>query len=191
MAAAMALMADIMIHDPLPGPAGADDDLDWFLVQLKPNARVRATRNLERQGFAVFCPMVQETHRSGDRFKSDLRALFPGYLFTAFSRANPQWRKVNSSYGVARLVQFDSTGPRPVPKGLIEELRRRCDDSGLMQPPRDELSPGDKVRARSGPFSDFVAEVTSIAPDRRVWVLFDMMGQKTKVGMPADKFERL
>lgn len=190
MAAAMDHTAAIMMSDMLQPEPGCSDDVQWFLAQLKPNARVKATQNLERQGFAVFCPMVQETARSGDRFKSGPRALFPGYLFTAFSRENPQWRKVNSTYGVARLVQFNDAGPRPVPRGLIEELARRCDDSGLIQVPQDTFAPGDKVRPRTGPFTDFVAQVERIEPDRRVWLLFDMLGQKTRVQIPAENLER-
>ena len=39
----------------------------------------------------------------------------------------------------------------------------------------------------SGPFSKFVAEVEAIAPDRRVFVLMELMGGQTRVAVKADK----
>ena len=39
----------------------------------------------------------------------------------------------------------------------------------------------------TGPFADFVAEVENIAPDRRVWVLMEIMGGKTRVAVGADQ----
>ena len=38
-----------------------------------------------------------------------------------------------------------------------------------------------------GPFANFVAEVEKIAPDRRVWVLMEIMGAQTRVAVGADQ----
>jgi transcriptional antiterminator RfaH len=43
------------------------------------------------------------------------------------------------------------------------------------------------VRITTGPFADFVAEVEKIAPDRRVWVLMELMGSETRVAVKADQ----
>jgi transcriptional antiterminator RfaH len=43
------------------------------------------------------------------------------------------------------------------------------------------------VALTTGPFADFVAEVENIAPDRRVWVLMEIMGGKTRVAVGADQ----
>jgi transcriptional antiterminator RfaH len=34
-----------------------------------------------------------------------------------------------------------------------------------------------------GPFADFVATIESITPDRRVWVLMEIMGGATRVAV--------
>jgi len=49
------------------------------------------------------------------------------------------------------------------------------------------LKLGDQVALNTGPFANFVAEVEKIAPDRRVWVLMDIMGGKTRVAVGADQ----
>ena len=48
------------------------------------------------------------------------------------------------------------------------------------------LKPGDQVRLTSGPFADFVGTIESIAPERRVWVLIEIMGGQTRVAVAAD-----
>ncbi len=37
-----------------------------------------------------------------------------------------------------------------------------------------------------GPFTDFVARIESIAPDRRVYVLMELMGAPTRVAVSAE-----
>ena len=49
------------------------------------------------------------------------------------------------------------------------------------------LQPGDQVALTKGPFANFVAEVEMIAPDRRVWVLMEIMGAQTRVAVGADQ----
>ena len=43
------------------------------------------------------------------------------------------------------------------------------------------------IRANSkGPFTGFVATIETIAPDRRVWVLIEIMGGQTRVAVSAE-----
>jgi transcriptional antiterminator RfaH len=62
----------------------------------------------------------------------------------------------------------------------------RCDAKGKLLPPK-LLKPGDHVTLTKGPFANFVAEVEKIAPDRRVWVLMEIMGGQTRVAVGADQ----
>lgn len=62
---------------------------------------------------------------------------------------------------------------------------RRCDGDGKLLPPR-HFSPGDWVVLSGGPFTDFVATIESVSPDRRVYVLIEMMGAQTRVASEAE-----
>ena len=73
-----------------------------------------------------------------------------------------------------------------MPADIVRQLRARCDASGLLLPPK-VLQPGDQVCLTSGPFANFVAEIESIVPDRRVWVLMDLMGGRTRVAVAAEQ----
>lgn len=160
----------------------------WYLAQLRPNSLRIAERNLHRQGFDLFCPVQTETRKVGAQFRTTESPMFPGYLFIRFDPALPGWRAINSTYGVSRLVGFGGY-PAPVPASLVAALRLRCDEIGRIRPPAD-LQPGDAIRVVAGPFADFVTTIESIAPDRRIWILLDIMGRTTRVAIPMEGVQR-
>ncbi len=167
---------------------GTRPGFEWYLAQLKPNSLAVARRNLTRQGFQIFAPLRLETRRVGSRFRTGPHPLFPGYLFIALDPAESRWRAVNSTLGVTRLVNFGSM-PAAVPQGLVEQIALGCDADGLLLPP-DELAPGDQVLITSGPFTGVLAEVERSDPDRRIWVLIDLMGQQARVQLTRDALKR-
>lgn len=156
---------------------------DWLLAQLKPNGMRLAVRNLARQGYEVFNPLHQVTRRRNGEFVTREEQLFPDYLFVTLGESTSNWSPINGTLGVSRLVGFGGRLAK-APPSLISALRARCDAAGILSEP-STIDPGDRVQLISGPFADFVAEVHSIDPDRRVWILLDIMGRATRVGVAA------
>ena len=158
--------------------------LSWYLVQCKPNTTQIAVRNLENQSFTTFLPLQESTKRKGKKFQRQIRPLFPGYLFVQLNPAQGPWRQVNNTRGVARLVRL-STLPSVVPESIIVELLARCDEQGVLRQAREsqnnQLRSGEQVEVTQGPFSGIVATVTNVEPNDRIYILFDIMGQKTKL----------
>lgn len=162
-----------------------DTGTSWFLAQLKPNCANIANKNLKRQGFKTFLPLEEETRQRNGKFITALRPLFPGYMFVSLDVTRGLWRSVNSTYGITRLVSFGKE-PAPVPLDLVSQIMLRCDTDGKLLPPK-LLKPGDRVAVNTGPFANFAAEVEKISLDRRVWVLMEIMGGKTRVEIGAEK----
>ena len=96
----------------------------WYLAQLKPNGFSKARLNLRRQNFETFMPLCRVTTRHAHKFKETLKPIFPGYLFVRFGADRSDWRKINSTLGVARLISFESSKPAFVPEKLIAGLKR-------------------------------------------------------------------
>ena len=159
----------------------------WYLIQFKLNAHRLAQRNLKRQGFEVFLPMQEITRRKASRFVTQLRPLFPGYMFVGVDSRSAPWRTINSTIGVSRLVSFDGT-PKPLPLPLISSLMLRCDTSGTLLPPKT-LNVGDTVDVLSGPFANFVATVEKVDAKQRVWLLMEFMGQGARVNVTVDQVQ--
>lgn len=157
---------------------------NWYLAQTKPNAHRIATRNLLRQGCQVFMPMVKHTRRTGNRFINKLSPLFPGYLFVGLGTdKRPSWRSINSTIGVSRVISYDAQY-RPLPLSLIDELRIYCDTDDIFQP-KNQIISGDTVKIQKGPFAEFFATVDRLEPNARIWVLIELLGQKSQISVKA------
>lgn len=156
-------------------------DSDWVLVQFKPNSDGVACRNLIRQGFELFLPKIEVTARASTKFVRSLKPLFPGYLFAKVDLRVGGWRAINSTYGVSRIVTTAGK-PTPVPAGLVNELKARCDDCGTVQP-EAEFDVGDTVQLRHGPFANWIGKIMSLPDQQRAWVLLDIMGGQTRVAV--------
>ena len=130
-------------------PSTEDYRTKWFLAQFKPNSHKIAERNLTRQGFWTFITMQEEVRPARGEFRSQMRPLFPGYVFVALDLLGGGWRAVNSTYGLTRLMSLGKK-PTPVPLGSMSEMMLRCDREGKLLPP-NLLKPGDEVmlKARS------------------------------------------
>lgn len=160
-------------------------NVDWYLVQFKPNSYRIAERNLQRQGFQTFLPMQKMTRRTSNKFVEELRPLFPGYFFVGCQSSDRPWRKINSTMGVSRLVSFGNQ-PSQVSHELVSSLQKRCDDRGELIP-FENFVLGSEVTVTSGPFAQFVATVEQLDADQRVWILLDLMGQKSRVKVHASQ----
>ena len=160
---------------------------DWYLIQFKTNSHYLAERNLKRQGFETFLPMQRITSRKSSRFVSDLKPLFPGYMFVKANTELAPWRKINSTIGVSRLVTFQGR-PKSLPILLVPGLMQRCDASSVLLPPKN-IRQGDIVEILTGPLSNFIATVDTIDPTQRIWILINFMGQKTRMQVTSDKLQ--
>ena len=157
---------------------------EWFILQFKSNSHNIAAKNLSRQGFEIFLPLHDTTSRRTSRFINTSKPLFPGYMFIKFDRAESEWHKINSTYGVSRLITFNSI-LKSIPKIFVDHLMKRYDLSGKLLPIK-KLEKGDQVKVLKGPFANFIATVEKYEADQRIWILMDLMGRKTKIQTPSD-----
>ena len=160
---------------------------EWFILQFKPNAHQQANKNLNQQGFETFLPLHDTTSRNASRFINANRPLFPGYMFIRFDRSESKWHKINNTYGVSRLVTFNST-LKSIPAIFVNNLMKRHDSSGKLLPIK-KLKKGDQVKILKGPFANFVASVETYEDNQRIWVLMDLMGRKSKIQTTTDSLQ--
>ena len=162
---------------------------EWFILQFKPNSHHQAIKNLTQQGFEVFLPLHDTTSRKLSRFINTSKPLFPGYMFIRFNRAEPKWHKINNTYGVSRLITFNSI-LKPIPTSFVDNLMKRYDLSGKLLPIQ-KLKKGDQVTVSTGPFANFIATVEKYEADHRIWILMDLMCRETKIQTPLDALKLL
>ena len=160
---------------------------EWFVLQFKPNSHYQATKNLNQQGFETFLPLYSSTSRKSSRFTSNRKPLFPGYMFITFDRTKSDWHKINNTYGVSKLITFN-TKLIPIPTIFIDNLMVRYDLSGKLLPIK-KLKKGDQVKVLEGPLADFIATVETYETEQRIWILMDLMGRKVKIQTSSDTMQ--
>lgn len=174
--------------DPGFGATSARWD-NWFAVQLRPNMRLIAERNLLRQGYPCFSPTRLETIRRANRYKTDARPLFPGYLFVQFDPRRPGWQAINATRGVSRIVTGPGQAPQPLPPAFIAGLQSRCDDDGRFVQDLS-LNVGDTVRVLAGPFAGMVSRIDRLEPQDRVNLLIRVMGRDVRTSVSGEDVDR-
>ena len=147
----------------------------WHVAETRPRAEVLAQANLERQGFACFCPRFRKTRRHARRVDSLLAPVFPGYIFVRFDPRRDHWSPINGTTGVRRLVGSVSGAPYPMPETVMSALFERCEGS-VIQRMVPTLWPGQQVRLSSGPFATVLATIERLDDNGRVRVLLDILG---------------
>ena len=173
-----------------PSAAMKPDPNNWFAVQLRPNMRLIAERNLTRQGFASFAPTRLETLRRRGRLKTEARPLFPGYIFVQFDPQTARWQAINATQGVSRLITDGRLNPSPMPADFISDLLARCDPNGLLQSP-EHLGSGDRVRILTGPFAGLVSRIDQMDQQERLHLLIQIMGRQVRATLPTKSVDRI
>ena len=108
-------------------------------------------------------------------------------MFVKFDRAKSEWHKINNTYGVSRLVTFNSI-LKSIPTIFVENLMARCNSSGELLSIK-KFKTGDQVKVSKGPFANFIASIESYETDQRIWILMDLMGRETKIQTPLDALQ--
>jgi transcription elongation factor/antiterminator RfaH len=159
----------------------------WYLVQALARQEARADFQLALQHFRVFLPVFTKTIRHARKFRVVKAPIFSGYMFVGLDLARDQWRSINGTFGVARIVACQDR-PSPVPRGLIEALLDRTDDAGETSLTYT-FRPGDSVRLRDGPFANQLATLDRLDAHGRVRVLLEIMGGSVGIVLMNDALE--
>ena len=154
----------------------------WHVAQTLSRAEPLAERHLTRQGFLSFCPRFAKLRRHARRVDQVLTPLFPGYLFVRFDPERDQWRCINGTYGVSRLVGPPGGMPQAMPTNAMEALFDRC-AQGLVRQILPAFTPGQQVRLIAGPFADQLVTIEALDAKQRVRVLLDILGQQRPVSV--------
>ena len=163
--------------------------INWHLLLCKPNQNHIALRHLSRVGVDVFMPQHMVERRWRGQFKPERRPVFAGYIFFGVSPNGAHWQKIRTLPGVSQLIGFGGNGLAQVPGDLVSELMQRCDGTGLLQT-QDDFEVGDDIWITNGPFRDFASKIEHIDAEKRIHVLLDLLGQKTKVALDPNQVRR-
>src|SRR3546814_9257678 len=157
----------------------------WCVVSTHPVAERMAEGQLGRQGCTTYLPRRMKERRHARRCERVTAPLFPRYLFVELDLGAQRWRAVNGTFGVSYLVAMGER-PAPVPSGIVEAIRAREDEHGLVEVPAESpFRRGETVRITGGALSDQTGLFEAMDDRQRIVVLLSMLGRDLRVRVPA------
>lgn len=151
----------------------------WVVVNTHPHQEPLSLRNLQRQGYTVYCPMSLKRIRHARKVRDVARPLFPSYVFVAHDGQGQHWRPILSTFGV-RSVVCGGDAPMLLSGAVIAALQAREVD-GVVRHPDQPLEVGQNVRVQGGPLDGLIGKVLEMREKDRVLVLLRLLNQQTKV----------
>lgn len=151
----------------------------WLIVQIKPNSYNLAVRNLQQQGFETFLPRMKETIKKENKFINRYMPLFPGYLFVGVDLEKSNWSKINSTYGVSKLLYF-SNKPSFISNDMILALKSRYKEN-INSIIDEKMKKGENIKFVNGPLVDLIGRIETLDDKNRIWVLIEFMGAHRKI----------
>ncbi len=162
----------------------------WYAIYTKPRLEVWAENNLWQRGFEVYLPQCARRRSHARKIELVRAALFSRYLFLRADLACCARPLINTAPGAVGLVAFGGT-LAPIPDAVIEEIRARENDSGLV-PLADSrnLKPNDKLKIVDGALSDVVGLFVQATDDDRVILLLNLLGRQVRARLPISAVQR-
>lgn len=154
--------------------------VQWYVATTLPGKEEFACQNLRGQNFQVFFPKIVSTRNVRRPTSASLVPLFPGYVFTRFSRAADRWQAINGTRGVRRLICAASGAPIPVRQDVMTHLIDRCVD-GVWQTMPAAFVKGQPITMIDGPLAGCTGELDRLLPNDRVRILVEILGNKVTV----------
>ena len=149
--------------------------MNWYAVQTQPNRENLAVSHLERQGFDVWLPRIEQIIRHARQTKRVRRPLFPGYLFINLDLETARWRAINGTVGVSHIVSFGQV-PSVADSAFMTALKASENVDGLVEADHGDLKLGQDVEILSGPMAGKIGKLLRLDPGNRVTVLLQMLG---------------
>ena len=154
----------------------------WYVVHTRPNGELRATLNLERQGFKTYLARYLKERRHARKVERILRPLFPRYVFVNLDTDADRWRSILGTFGVDYLIG-NGDKPTPVPEGIVEDIRAHENELGFVMLSPKTLRPGQKVQIVEGPLAMQTALFHCATDNERAVFLLQILGRQVRATM--------
>ena len=184
----------------------------WYVIQTYSGYEQKIekilTRFMEKDPvFAAYCTAVdvpvEKVNVKNDKgeLKVEDRKILPGYVLVELQLPDVGWNSVLSKIvginGVSGFLTADPTGKNP-PKALSRDEHKKILIRKGEVPeektfrPKQEFKNGEEVLITSGPFAEFVGDITEVYPDKaKLRAMVSIFGRETPVELEYKQIQKL
>ena len=125
--------------------------MNWYAIYTKPKREEMVAGSLSQAGIEVYNPKLKARKYMRGQYRDVVEPLFPSYIFARFDPEYSLWM-IRYTRGVKKVVSSTNT-PWPVAGEMIDLIRSREDDNGIITLNYDTYKKGDTVKIANGPFT--------------------------------------
>jgi len=170
----------------------------WYIVHTYSGHENKVKVNLEKRIeymnmgekiFRVEVPQKTVTQVKAGKKQEKEEKIFPGYVLVEMIMDDDSWYVVRHTAGVTKFV---GSAKRPI-AAKDSEIKKIIHRSQTQtQKIQLDVKAGDKVRIISGPFADFVGDITEVYPDKsKLRANVSIFGRETPVELEYKQIQKL
>ena len=170
----------------------------WYIVHTYSGYENKVKSNLEKRIeymnmadkiFRVEVPQKTVTQIKGGRKLEKEEKIFPGYVLVEMIMDEDSWYVVRHTAGVTKFVG-SAKKPIPAKESEIKKIIHRS--TTTTQKIEMDVKVGEKVRIVSGPFAEFVGDITEVYPDKaKLRAMVSIFGRETPVELEYKQIQKL
>jgi transcriptional antiterminator NusG len=119
------------------------------------------------------------------------RKFFPGYVLVEMEMNDESWHLVKSTPKVTGFVGGTANKPTPISEKEVEKIMQQMQDGVEKPRPKVLFEPGEVVRVKEGPFTDFHGSVEQVNYEKnRLRVSVTIFGRATPIELEFGQVEK-
>lgn len=170
----------------------------WFIVHTYSGHENKVKLNLEKRiefmniGHKIFrveVPQKTVTKVKDGKRQDKEEKIFPGYVLVEMIMDDDSWYVVRHTPGVTKFVGAEK---KPIP-ARDSEIKKIINKAPTQAPKVVlDVKVGDKVKIISGPFAEFVGDITDVYPDKaKLRASVSIFGRDTPVELEYNQIQKV
>ena len=170
----------------------------WYIVHTYSGYENKVKVNLEKRIeymnmgdkiFRVEVPQKTITKVKDGKKQDREEKIFPGYVLVEMIMDDDSWYVVRHTAGVTKFV---GSAKRPIAAKDSEIKKIIHRTQGQTVKIELDVKVGDKVRIVSGPFADFIGDITEVYPDKsKIRANVSIFGRETPVELEYKQIQKV
>jgi len=172
----------------------------WYVVHaysgFEKNVHKALLERIERasmqEQFGQILVPVEEVveMKSGQKSISE-RKFFPGYVLVEMEMTDESWHLVKNTPKVTGFVGGSAHKPTPISDREVQAILQQIQEGVEKPKPKVLFEPGESVRVKEGPFTDFHGMVEEVNYDKsKLRVSVSIFGRATPVELEFGQVEK-
>ena len=170
----------------------------WYVVHTYSGYENKVKTNLEKRIeymnmgekiFRVEVPQKPVTKIKDGKKTEREEKIYPGYVLVEMIMDEDSWYVVRHTAGVTKFV---GSAKKPIPAKDSEIKKILYKTQSTVTKIELDVKVGDKVRIISGPFSDFIGDITEVYPDKsKLRATVSIFGRETPVELEYKQIQKV